>query len=363
MRTTAGVTNIQLDEDDFKQLVRSNALASESWCIHLAASPKQMKEIVDEYIIDMRKLSTYMTGVVDKCLAEIEDAKPKLYGWGWRDGEGQDAGNLWIEIGELDNEGCIVDELAVLMLRKAEQSEKKFPGIKNMREAQATLIVRALKSIGFNDVETQYQDEIFWFTAGSTDIAKLLHFLRTPRSPTAGPIMGADLESGVTVYDYQGWLSALSGLHVKPTQAFPDLEHWIPYLKAEVKDLSHRRSRVRCDFFCEISEDLTEDLPYVVDDTNAVPFFEGWVSEFVIDVCRGIGRNLHTDYLSYFGEEALIQYAKDNELLFARDGRVYRIDDCDDTSPEPEPVVIAYSAEVDRIFRRPIVKHTETAPC
>jgi hypothetical protein len=73
-------------------------------------------------------------------------AKAKLrYGWGWIDGEGPDeAGNRWIEIATLDAEGCLEDELAVVMLRDADKMEKKYPGIKAERERIAIKIVNAL---------------------------------------------------------------------------------------------------------------------------------------------------------------------------------------------------------------------------
>ena len=77
------------------------------------------------------------------------EAKPQ-YGWALIDGEDADKGNRWIEIAKLDYsddpEGCMGDEIAVVMLRNAKASEAKFPGITKSRLADAHLIVNALNS-------------------------------------------------------------------------------------------------------------------------------------------------------------------------------------------------------------------------
>ncbi len=72
------------------------------------------------------------------------------FGCGWIDGEDDEEGNLWIQISELDyrksDEGFLAHELAVVVLRRAEEMERRFPGITANREQIAALIVAALNA-------------------------------------------------------------------------------------------------------------------------------------------------------------------------------------------------------------------------
>lgn len=81
--------------------------------------------------------------------------KPTQYGWCWIDGETEDEiGNRWIEIGPLTDDGFLDgDEMAVIMLRNADESERKFPGITAQREATATHIVNALNAYSRSGAE------------------------------------------------------------------------------------------------------------------------------------------------------------------------------------------------------------------
>ena len=85
---------------------------------------------------------------------ELQEAGPPSarYGWGWIDGEDDREGDHWIQISELDEDGNLGDELAVIMLRNAEESERKFPGITRQRERAARMIVGALngKAVDFH---------------------------------------------------------------------------------------------------------------------------------------------------------------------------------------------------------------------
>ena len=78
----------------------------------------------------------------------------KPFGWGWQDGEDDDAGNEWIEIGTLvpdDGFGVVLDEeLATLMLRNAVAMADKYPGIRQQREDTAQFIVDAMNEFAAN---------------------------------------------------------------------------------------------------------------------------------------------------------------------------------------------------------------------
>ena len=79
---------------------------------------------------------------------EMVDEPMPRYGYGWVDGEDDNEGDRWIEIAELDYSDpatpVLGEEIAVIMLRDADQSERKFPGITADRERKAELIVDAL---------------------------------------------------------------------------------------------------------------------------------------------------------------------------------------------------------------------------
>ena len=77
----------------------------------------------------------------------IDEPMPK-YGYGWVDGEDDDEGDRWVRIAELDYANPTIpvlgEEIAVILLRDAKDSERKFPGITTDRERKAELIVDAL---------------------------------------------------------------------------------------------------------------------------------------------------------------------------------------------------------------------------
>ena len=80
------------------------------------------------------------------------------------DGEDEEEGNLWFQIGliEIDGEGenaveIVPDELAVVMLRDAERMERKYPGITDKQTRLANIIATALTEYAANhDLDDDY---------------------------------------------------------------------------------------------------------------------------------------------------------------------------------------------------------------
>jgi hypothetical protein len=70
------------------------------------------------------------------------------YGFEWVDGEDENEGDRWIQISELDEDDCLGEEIAVIMLRDADKAEKLFRGITAHKEAAAKMIVDALNAKG-----------------------------------------------------------------------------------------------------------------------------------------------------------------------------------------------------------------------
>lgn len=70
------------------------------------------------------------------------------WGWTWIDGEDDEAGNAWIQIGPLedDGHGNVVqsDEVATIMCRNIEQVRAEHPERIVQKEWEARLIVNAL---------------------------------------------------------------------------------------------------------------------------------------------------------------------------------------------------------------------------
>lgn len=75
--------------------------------------------------------------------------KPK-YGWGWIDGEDDNEGDKWIQISELDYSDpdypSLGEEMAVIMMRNFEASNRRWPDMMKQRESVAQQIVDALNS-------------------------------------------------------------------------------------------------------------------------------------------------------------------------------------------------------------------------
>jgi hypothetical protein len=93
--------------------------------------PKQTLALADQLVIQL--------GIVG-----IDAKLQEPFGWGWIDGEDENEGDKWIQIGTLDfsnnPNGCLEEEIATLMLRDAERNKKYEPD----REAKAKFIVSAL---------------------------------------------------------------------------------------------------------------------------------------------------------------------------------------------------------------------------
>lgn len=95
--------------------------------------------------------TTEAEALADRLVAALRDRglsaqRPQSFGWTWIEGEDEQEGNEWIEVGTLDHSlnpfGTLDDELAVLMLRDA----KKFSGFKPQREAAANFITSAMNA-------------------------------------------------------------------------------------------------------------------------------------------------------------------------------------------------------------------------
>ena len=71
---------------------------------------------------------------------------PPKFGWSWMGNNlaCDEEGNEWAEIGPLTPEGHLDDEVCIVMLRNASQSERKFPGITALKQRQAKIIAEAL---------------------------------------------------------------------------------------------------------------------------------------------------------------------------------------------------------------------------
>lgn len=85
--------------------------------------------------------------------AELKMANPTegetmRYGWGWIEGEDDDAGTDWISIEPLVVEGgeeiLAGDEMAVIICRDADRVRREHPEWIEGKERTATLIVNAL---------------------------------------------------------------------------------------------------------------------------------------------------------------------------------------------------------------------------
>jgi hypothetical protein len=70
------------------------------------------------------------------------------YGWTWIEGEDDDAGNSWIQIGELEVDGysgyVMGEEMAIVMCRNFERVKYEHPEWIEQKERDAQLIVDAL---------------------------------------------------------------------------------------------------------------------------------------------------------------------------------------------------------------------------
>lgn len=82
--------------------------------------------------------------VIQLGIVGIDAKLQEPFGWGWIDGEDENEGDKWIQIGTLDfsghPNGCLDEEIATIMLRDAERNKKYEPD----REAKAKFIVGAL---------------------------------------------------------------------------------------------------------------------------------------------------------------------------------------------------------------------------
>ena len=112
-----------------------------------------------EHIAEQIKEGFTSGEILEDSEEEVEDAvdvtqdRPQ-YGWGWIDGEDDNAGDRWIQISELDYSqddqvGFLMDdEIATIMLRNYADSVKKWPNMVADREAKAKRIVDALNACG-----------------------------------------------------------------------------------------------------------------------------------------------------------------------------------------------------------------------
>lgn len=66
------------------------------------------------------------------------------YGWTWIEGEDDDTGDSWIQIGQLDKDGHLSEEMAIIMCRDYEQVKREHPEWIENKEGDAGLIVDAL---------------------------------------------------------------------------------------------------------------------------------------------------------------------------------------------------------------------------
>lgn len=67
------------------------------------------------------------------------------YGWGWIDGEDDDAANKWIQISPLDEAGNLEEEMAVIMCRNFDKVQREHPEWIAEKERIANKICAALR--------------------------------------------------------------------------------------------------------------------------------------------------------------------------------------------------------------------------
>ena len=71
------------------------------------------------------------------------------WGWGWVDGEDEEEGNRWIQIGALEPSECgpvLGEEEAIIMCRNFDRVEAEHPEWIRQKEAMATRICDALNA-------------------------------------------------------------------------------------------------------------------------------------------------------------------------------------------------------------------------
>lgn len=68
------------------------------------------------------------------------------FGWAWIDGEDDDRGNAWIQIGSVDADGSLADEMAIIMCRDFESVKVQHPEWVAFKESDAQRIVDALNA-------------------------------------------------------------------------------------------------------------------------------------------------------------------------------------------------------------------------
>lgn len=66
------------------------------------------------------------------------------YGWVWIDGEDDDEGKSWIQIGPIEDSNALVEEMAVIICRNYERTLRDHPEWIRNKERDAQTICDAL---------------------------------------------------------------------------------------------------------------------------------------------------------------------------------------------------------------------------
>lgn len=70
------------------------------------------------------------------------------FAWTWIDGEDDDAGDAWIQIGPVEDDGSLCEEMAFIMCRDFERVKVEHPEWIVNKEHDAQTIVDALNAAG-----------------------------------------------------------------------------------------------------------------------------------------------------------------------------------------------------------------------
>lgn len=100
--------------------------------------------------------------ICERLAAYFDDEDRPTFGWGWIDGEDDEAADKWIQISILDytdpKHPCLGEEIAVMMVRDYDQSIIKYPYLKMQREREAQLIVDSMNLMyGEHTIEVEIE--------------------------------------------------------------------------------------------------------------------------------------------------------------------------------------------------------------